>query len=427
MQIAIAEIYVPNPTELTPDIEQQIREMADSIKENGLSHPIIVRTANGSFPPFILASGEKRLLAYKVLEKTHIEAEVRDIDETQAKIIRVHENLRRFNLPWWEASQLVEELHRLRQQEHGEGTSGRPKKGEEKPGWGIRDTAEELGVALGPLSEDLNLARAVRLDPSLRNVKDKKTAIRLVRIASQRKTAEVEAGIPSDLGNSVLFGDSAEILKQLPDHSIHHCITDPPWIKFFDPKLRLDERTLPVLKELYRVLKNNSFLYIVCGLDDYSYYVGADFPKKGNASELEHTEGQLEKIGFKVSKTPLLWEKVNSLSRRGVKSWEYDRDFEFIIVAVKGSPALTSSTSISGIKRFPVVPTARLIHPNEKPVDLISSIIDDCSYEGNIIVDPFAGSGVLGEAAKKKKRKYVLIERDRTAFEKIQKRLKDLK
>jgi len=423
--ISIDLIEIPNPTALDDESKVKVQELADSIKENSLSHPIIVRPANIS-GRYILVSGEKRVLACKILGRAEIEADIRDISENASKIVRVHENLRRFNLPWYEQVILVEELHALRQQEHGSSiiraeAVGRPKKEEGKK-WGIRETAEELGMALGPLSEDLNLARAVRLDPSLRNIKDKKTAVRLVRLAKQRHEAELEATMPTEQSyNEVFFGDSAEILSRFKDNSFDHCITDPPWIKFFDSSLTIDERTLPVFKQIYRVLKNDAFLLFFCGLDDFHYYCGVDRPDKSGT--IIHTQGELEKIGFTVSKTPSIWKKESALSRRGVRSWEYDRDFEFVIVAAKGSPAMAQSTVISAFKSFPVVPSRSLIHPNEKPTALIKAYLDDISYTGNIILDPFGGSGVTAQACRELKRRWVVCERDRESYKKICKRL----
>lgn len=407
------------PTEESPELISDIADIASSMKEIGLSHSVIVRPANGSFE---LVSGEKRVRAAQLLEWAEIEAEVRDVSEIQGKIIQTHENLKRHNLPWWEAVVLVEALHKFRQGEHGESIAGRPKKDEEKSGWGIRDTAKELGLALGPVAEDLQLARAVQSDPSLRNVRDKKTAIRLVKIAAQRHEAESEAGLPTELAvNQTYLGDSASILSHFPASSIDHCVTDPPWINFFEETLTLDQRTIPVFKEVYRVLRISGFLYIFCGLDDYSYYCGYD--RRNEKGDIIHTPGELEKIGFKVSKTPLIWHKTNTLSRRGVRSWEYDRDFEFVIVATKGSPAMTSSTVLSGIKTFPAVPVRSLIHPNEKPIDLLKDILSDCSYEGNIILDPFGGSFVTAHAAKETKRRWVVCERDKKFYDLGRKRL----
>jgi DNA modification methylase len=421
VNIPVENIEIPDPSPYVD--ETKIQELADSIREQGLSHPIIVRPANSS-GKWILVSGEKRLLAFKRLGLAEIKAEARDLDAHKGRELRIHENLKRFNLPWFEEVTLIEELHRLRQSEHGIASSGRPKKNEEKTGWSLRDTAEELGMGIGVISEDLTLARALKANPNLAKTEDKKTALRLARIAVQRYESELVAGLPVQFDvNTVYLGDSSNVLKQFPPNSIDHCITDPPWIKFFDPSLRLDERTLPVFRELYRVLKHGSFLYVFCGLDDYHYYAGTDMPNPKAPGETIHTPGELEKIGFTVSATPVIWQKLNSLSRRGVRPWEYERDFEFIVVAVKGSPALTSGTLFSGIKKFAIVHNMHAIHPNEKPVELIEDILNDCSYEGNIIVDPFGGSGVLGDACKKKSRKYIICERDKKFYEGICKRL----
>lgn len=415
MKIAIAQIQVSEPTEQTDDVKKAVAELADSIKERGLSHPIIVRPANGSFA---LVSGEKRLLAVVSLGESEIEATVKEVDEVNGKIDRLHENLKRNNLPWWEQAVLVENLHTLRQSQHGIAPTGRPKREEvEKPKWGIRETAEELGRALGPLSEDLQLARAVRNNPSLRNVSDRKTAVRLVRMAAQRENAEIEARMPTETSyNEAFFGDSASILKSFADKSFDHCITDPPWIKFFDPTLTLDQRTVPVFREVYRVLKNNAFLLFFCGLDDYHYYCGHDAPNDDGT--IVHAQGILEQIGFAISKTPAIWQKENALSRRGVRGWEYDRDFEFVVVAVKGSPVMVHPTSVSAFKKRPITPVAHLRHPNEKPTSVVEDFLKDISYEGNLVLDPFGGSFVTAEACKNLGRRWVVIERDPKAYKK---------
>jgi len=446
MKIPIDQITILNPS--TNHDEIQLTELADSMKEFGLSHQIIVREANilgqedgvdenQNKIGYILASGERRLIAAKRLGWTEIEADIRAIDDKQSIEIRIHENLRRVNLQWFEAVVLVEQLHNLRQEEYGVATRGRPTREErraefeeeKRQGWSIRDTAEELGVGIGNLSEDLSLARALRNDPTLAKVRDKKTAIKLVRQAAVRYQSELEAGRPSGsqdyFSNEVMLGDSEELLKHLPDNSIDHCITDPPWIKFFDPELRLDDRTLPVFKQLYRVLKHGSFLYVFCGLDDYAYYAGVTLPDPNNPSESILAQGELQKVGFQVSKTPIVWQKLSSLSRRGVRQWEYERDFEFILVAVKGNPALVSSRQPSGVKPFKIVPPVKQIHPNEKPIEILEDILADCSYPKNLIVDPFGGSGSLAEACLRLGRRYLICERDKDCYDAVVKRLAD--
>jgi site-specific DNA-methyltransferase (adenine-specific) len=62
------------------------------------------------------------------------------------------------------------------------------------------------------------------------------------------------------------------------------------------------------------------------------------------------------------------------------------------------------------IIRVPRVAPARLLHPTEKPVELLARLIE-CHPTGSIL-DPFAGSGTTGRAAKDLGRKAVLIERE---------------
>jgi DNA modification methylase len=435
MKINIEEIYIPD-RQLEEDQQEIVKDLADSMKEIGLSHPILLRKCSPSEQlsltqskaKYVPIAGERRIRAAKLLGWLIIEAEIREVTEHDSKIIRLHENLRRYNLPWYEQVSLVEELHNLRQLTHGISDRGRPK--EVKKGWSLRDTAAELNVGLGNLSEDIFLSRALREDPNLAKVKDRKTAMKLARITLSRAQTSLDSGAPQGAlrasqgleVDQVYLGDSVDILKQLPADSVDHCITDPPWIKFYDAKLRIDQRTLPVFKELYRVLKPGAMLYVFAGMDDIFYYSGYNLP--GETGDTVHRPGKLEDLGYKVATTPVIWKKEKSLSRRGVRPWEYDKDFEFIVVACKGDATLTSPATLSGVKSFPIVPSPSLIHPNEKPLALIVDLLSDCSHENNVVIDPFAGSGVVGLACKKNNRRYILIERDKKFYDGIVARLK---
>lgn len=49
---------------------------------------------------------------------------------------------------------------------------------------------------------------------------------------------------------------------------------------------------------------------------------------------------------------------------------------------------------------YPRVPAKRLRHPTEKPAALVARIVGTCASDGDLVVDPFCGSGTLGEAAR---------------------------
>lgn len=387
--------------------DEDYENLKSSIKDQGLLHPVTVRTVNNKFH---VIAGKKRALALKELGHERVPVTVRELDDNDSMVLGIHENLRRTNLPWWDQANLVEQLHELRQAQHGKPKAGRPKKGEEKSGWTMRDTAEELDAALGSVSESILLADAVRSDPQLRSIKDRRTALKIVRQKAKQYTAELEQAAPVDFAtNEVYNGSCSDILRQLDPLIFDACITDPPWERFKDQKFVMDEETRPSFKEIYRVMKPDSFLFMFLGMDDFLAY-----------KEL------LPNYGFEVSRQPLFWHKINVLSR-GTKSWEYARDYEFILLAVKGSPVLATSRQLSAIKSCPVVPTKLMVHPNEKPVDLVRGIVEECTHPGAVVLDPFAGSGSHLEAIYRSGRRYIGIERDHQIYTRVCERMNRVK
>ena len=66
------------------------------------------------------------------------------------------------------------------------------------------------------------------------------------------------------------------------------------------------------------------------------------------------------------------------------------------------------------------------IHQSELPVELCEKILDYVTYEGEIVLDSFAGSGAVGVAALNKKRSCILIEILRDNIEKIKRRFNNV-
>jgi len=389
------------------ELKAKIDELAESIREQGLFHPITVHELNTSPLSYEVIAGKKRYLAIKQLEHNSVFCEIKqNLDQFQKEEISLHENLKRGQLPWYDEVVLVQRLHELRQQQHGIQPASRPADGTKK-GWGMRDTAKELGKALGGVSEDIHLARMVKQNPALKNIKDKATAVKVIRQTVKRISAEEEQAfsVGADCADEVYLGDATTILPQLPDTVFDFCITDPPWLKFEksdDPTLKRDEFTLPVFKELFRTMKWDSFLYMFVSSDDFEFY------KK-----------KLVNIGWKVQAHPCVWVKEGSLSRTGVRQWEHGRDLELILVAVKGSPVLASNTQVSSIFHHAVVPSRLLTHPHEKPTGLLASIAKVCSFDGSLGIDPFGGSGSFAKMCQRNKRHFTVIEREPDRYKKI--------
>lgn len=64
------------------------------------------------------------------------------------------------------------------------------------------------------------------------------------------------------------------------------------------------------------------------------------------------------------------------------------------------------------------------LHPAQKPVKLMESLIDLVTIPGQMVIDPFAGSGTTGVAASNLKRKYILMEHNPSLCEIAKNRLK---
>ena len=65
------------------------------------------------------------------------------------------------------------------------------------------------------------------------------------------------------------------------------------------------------------------------------------------------------------------------------------------------------------------------IHPTEKPVELMRYWIGNSTHQGQIVLDPFMGSGTTGVAAIQMGRKFIGIEREPKYFDIACKRIED--
>lgn len=393
-------------SKIDADLSLLRQERADAIRESikdvGLLHPVIV-CENGD--RYTLAAGKARLKAYQDLNLESIPATlVTAEDAARIKEISLQENLRRHNLEWYEVIELEEELHNLRTEQHGKKRTGR--NASSSPGWSQTDTATELGIALGAMSQDLFLANALKRNPHLKKVKDKQTALKLAKEASRREFQESSALMPVSFEmNQILCGDSSELLKEIPSETFNLCLTDPPWLEFRDDSLTRDESTLPVFREVFRVLQRDSLLYAFVSTQDFYFY-----------------STKLREFGFAVQDYPMIWHKTGMMSY-GRRSWESARDFELILVAAKGNPVLIHGVEMTSVLKYSAVPSIKLTHPNEKPLDLLIELLRRSTFDESKILDPFAGSGSTLIAAKTLKRPFVGIERNHKFCEKIQKRI----
>lgn len=121
----------------------------------------------------------------------------------------------------------------------------------------------------------------------------------------------------------------------------------------------------------------------------------------------------IQLAGF-VVKSEVIWDKVSG--GMGDLKAQFSPSHENIIFAVKGKYQFPGKRPRDLIT-FPKVPSNMVVHPTEKPVGLLANLITSVTKPGDLILDPFAGSGSTLVAAQKTGRNYIGIEIDRSHYE----------
>lgn len=187
-------------------------------------------------------------------------------------------------------------------------------------------------------------------------------------------------------------GDAVTWLRTLPDESIDLVVTDPPyeslekhraigtttrlkhskassndWFEIF-PNTRFKE----LFVEVDRVLKRNTHFYLFC--DPETMFVAKPIA---------------EEVGFKFWKQ-IVWDKVAI----GM-GYHYRARYECILFFEKGKRKLNDL----GVADIITYPRIRGGYPAEKPPQVSSVLISQSTQPGELVIDPFMGSGSVGVAA----------------------------
>ena len=113
-----------------------------------------------------------------------------------------------------------------------------------------------------------------------------------------------------------------------------------------------------------------------------------------------------------VVKTPIVWDKTNHTA--GDLDGDYGCQTELVLFAHKGRHKLRDGRD-TNLWRIPRPVFGE--HPTPKPVDLMARAIRNSSDFGNVVLDPFMGSGTTGVACAKLGRCFIGIETDERYFE----------
>jgi DNA modification methylase len=252
------------------------------------------------------------------------------------------------------------------------------------------------------------------------------------------------ADLPLD---QILHGDSLEVLASLPEKSVDLIFADPPYNLQLQQELRrpnntlvdavddawdqfkdfdaYDEFTRRWLAACRRVLKDNGAIWVI-GTYHNIYRVGKI----------------LMDLSFWIL-NDIVWLKTNPMPNfRGVR---FTNAHETLIWAQKVRGArytfnyqqmkkLNGGLQMRSDWRLPLCTGKERLklngskaHATQKPEALLTRVILACSNPGDVILDPFFGSGTTGAVAKRNDRRYIGIERDPVYVALAEERLRSIR
>ena len=403
MEVKISEIIVDHRTR---KIYGDINALATSIERFGLFHPICIDKSKH------LIAGERRLKAHIKLGRKEIEVKYyEDLPEIRRREIELEENIQRKALTWQEEVEAKLILHNLKQSIEGKRMQ---KSG--GPGHGIKDTALILDESIGTVSQDLKLAEAMRMFPSLAKEKNKSTAFKKYQQLQEGfLRAEINRRRDKNIVPNVIHGDCIVETKKMKDSCFDMILADFPFgvdvkksaglgkrgkevIAYDDSPYDAMELLRKASKELFRVLKDDRHAMFFFAMDNY---------------------GQVKKIlteaGFDVESMPLIWNKTSGSS--AATGDTFPAAYEPIFWCRKGRRKL--NTTISNVLTYSRVPPNKKQHPNEKPVPLLVTLIEACTFTSEVIYDPVAGGGSTLEASMETGRECTVCEKNEMYYSRI--------
>lgn len=249
----------------------------------------------------------------------------------------------------------------------------------------------------------------------------------------------------SEVLNKVIIGDCLKVMKKLPSKSVDCVFIDPPYFLQLPPKKLLrwtgsvvngvndqwdifkdfddyDNFTKNYLTEVKRLMKSNATIWVI-----------------GTYHNIHRIGKIMLDLGFWIL-NDVIWLKTNPMPNfLGVR---FTNATETLLWAVKDKKVkkYTFNKEIAksynggklgiNVWRIPICTgrerlrdkKGKKLHSTQKPEELLKRIILTSTKEGDIILDPMAGTGTTGFVAKQLNRKFVMVEINKNYVDAIVKR-----
>jgi adenine-specific DNA-methyltransferase len=217
-------------------------------------------------------------------------------------------------------------------------------------------------------------------------------------LAQTQERPPAPSGNPNEAGepvpaNRILPGDCIQVMRHLPDACIDLVVTDPPYLTRYRDRsgrtVHNDDRNgwvRPAFGEIHRVLKPDAFCISFYGWNHVETFMSA------------WKEAGFRPVGH------IVWRK-NYASKTGFLQARHEQAY----LLAKGYPPCPDCP-LSDVRSWTY--SGNKHHPTEKAVSVIEPLITAFSSPGDLVLDPFLGSGTTALAAQRCGRRYLGIEKD---------------
>ena len=248
---------------------------------------------------------------------------------------------------------------------------------------------------------------------------------------------------PEKLKNCIIKGDALKILKKVEDESIHLTFTSPPYYNARDYSIYSSYKEYislmsKIFKEVHRTTKDGRFLVL-----NTSPVIMPRAGRKYSSTRYPipyDIHNELVNMGWEFV-DDILWVKPEPSAKNRIAGFEMHRKplaykpncvTEQIMVYRKETTKLIDWV----YKQYPeevlkdsivdngyetsnvwhIAPRSSKKHSAIFPIELCDRVINYYSFKGDLIYDPFAGSGSVGKSAIKNERNFFLNELDESYY-----------
>jgi len=285
-------------------------------------------------------------------------------------------------------------------------------KQEKNPDWGMAQQAEYMNQSVGTTHRRIALSRIIDKVPEIGESKSVDEAWKKYKRLEEEI---VTASMRDDAGSAKYkdavknadrhykIGDALAGLDKVASEVVHFVEVDPPYavdlkkakgrakdLHKLDRYNEIDSADYPAFlgrltTSVYRIMKDDAFCVWWFGHTWYAPVCAA-----------------LRKAGFYVPDIPCIWSKIHSAGQTASPDTMLGSGYESFMIARKGQPKLAKPGRKNVFEYQPVAPQHK-IHPTERPIELMSEILDTFAYPGSLVCVPFLGSGVTLRAVYKHK------------------------